>query len=366
MFDTMTMTKAVGAVCGALLFLLLGNWVAESLYHVGGGHGDHEQAYVIDTGEDEVAEDAPAGEGPDFAEVFASADAAAGEKSWSKCRACHALEDGKNGVGPYLTGVMGRDVASADGYAYSDALQGVDGSWTAAAMNEWLTDPKAYAPGNKMTFAGIRSVEERADLIAFLGENSPGWEPEIAASSEGEAEEASADEPAQEEQASNESTEEDAAADDGAAEQGGEAAQDGTEQSSEEDAGAGSEDAASDDAASQGEEEQSAIAAAYDQADVANGQSVFRQCAACHFADKEQNRVGPHLVNVLGREIASVEGFAYSNALQGLDGEWTLEKLDGWLEAPMQYAKGTKMGFMGVKDQQARADVIAYIESLNE
>jgi len=349
MFDTMTMTKAVGAVCGALLFLLLGNWAAETLYHVGGGHGDHEQAYVIDTGEEEVADAEPAEEAPDLATVLASADAAAGEKSWSKCRACHVVDEERNGVGPHLVGVMGRDIAAVDGYSYSDALQGLDGSWTAAAMSEWLADPKAYAPGNKMGFAGIRDIEERADLIAFLGANSPGWEPEIAVEAELPAQEDAAEPEAA-------STEETSAASDGVGDDG--AAQ-------EEAAGADTEEQAAA-AAPESEGEQSAIAAAYEQADVSNGQSVFRQCAACHVADKEQNRVGPHLVDLLGREIASVEGFAYSDALNGLEGEWTLEKLDGWLKAPMQYAKGTKMGFMGVKDLQARADVIAYIESLNE
>jgi len=93
MFDTMTMTKTVGAVCGSLLVFLLGGWAAESLYHVGpsGGHGGEEgelhQAYVIDTG----AEEAPEGEaeaGPDFATLMASADAAPGEKVFAKCKSC--------------------------------------------------------------------------------------------------------------------------------------------------------------------------------------------------------------------------------------------------------------------------------------
>ncbi|PKP79523.1 MAG: cytochrome Cy, partial [Alphaproteobacteria bacterium HGW-Alphaproteobacteria-2] len=161
MFDTMTLTKAVGSVCGALLFLLLAGWAAESLYHVGGGHGEHDQAYVIDTGSDDAADAPAAEEGPDFATLMAGADAAKGASSWSKCRACHALEEGKNGVGPYLAGIMGRDVAAASGFGYSDALKAIEGSWTAEQMDAWLTDPKSFAPGNKMTFAGIRSPEER-------------------------------------------------------------------------------------------------------------------------------------------------------------------------------------------------------------
>jgi len=109
---------------------------------------------------------------------------------------------------------------------------------------------------------------------------------------------------------------------------------------------------------------QSAIAAAYESADVEAGQRVFRECQACHVADQEQNRVGPHLVGILGREIGSVEGFRYSGALP--EGEWTLENLDAWLEAPRDFAPGTSMAYRGLSDVQDRADVIAYIESLNE
>ncbi len=352
MFDTMTLTKAVGSVCGALLFLLLAGWAAESLYHVGGGHGEHDQAYVIDTGSDDAADAPAAEEGPDFATLMAGADAAKGASSWSKCRACHALEEGKNGVGPYLAGIMGRDVAAASGFGYSDALKAIEGSWTAEQMDAWLTDPKSFAPGNKMTFAGIRSPEERANLIAYLGENSPGWVLEVSAPA-GAAEEAPASEEAAvpAEEAAARSEQEAAGAATPAAPQSADEA-DATP------AEAAPAEAAESPAAD------SPIAAAFAQADPARGQAAFRVCAACHAADKPQNRVGPHLMGVLGRDVASVEGFAYSDALKGLEGAWTLEALDEWLTNPRAYAPGNKMGFPGVKDLQARADIIAYIGSI--
>jgi cytochrome c len=110
MLDTMTMTKILGGLCGAFLIFLLGNWVAEELYHVGGsGHGDHKQAYVIETGEEEV--DTAQEEGPDFATLLASADTGKGAKVFSKCKACHKLEAGANGTGPHLYGVVDRTVA---------------------------------------------------------------------------------------------------------------------------------------------------------------------------------------------------------------------------------------------------------------
>ena len=78
MLDTMTITKLLGGLCGALLIFLLGHWLAKELYHVGGGHGDHKQAYFIDTGEEETANEAD--EGPDFATLLASADPSKGAK----------------------------------------------------------------------------------------------------------------------------------------------------------------------------------------------------------------------------------------------------------------------------------------------
>lgn len=169
MFDTMTMTKLVGAFCGAFLVFLLGGWAAELLYHGGGhgGHGDHaEQAYSIDTGADdhggeEVIEVA-------FADVYAAANAGSGERLWRQCKSCHSLESGKNGTGPYLLGVVDRAKASVDGFGYSDALTGLGGAWTPEDLNHFLEKPRDYAPGTKMSYAGMKDVEDRANLIAYL------------------------------------------------------------------------------------------------------------------------------------------------------------------------------------------------------
>lgn len=164
MFDTMTFTKIAAGLCGALLILLLGKWAATELYHVG-GHG--EQAYVIDTGDAEtVATDEP--EVP-FEEVLAAADVGAGAKVFRKCSACHKVEDGANGTGPHLYGVVGRDVASVSDYgSYSSTLAGLDGAWTPENLNGFLENPKGWAPGTSMAFAGLNKVEDRANLIAYL------------------------------------------------------------------------------------------------------------------------------------------------------------------------------------------------------
>ena len=166
MFDTMTLTKAVGGLCGTFLVFLLGSFAAEFIYHPKHGHGDdHHQAYTIevdDGGEvEEVIEVA-------FADVFAVADAGAGERLWRQCQACHKLEDGANGTGPYLAAVVGRDIGTANGYSYSAAMAEFAGDWTPEALNEFIASPSGYIDGTKMNYRGMADIEDRANLIAYL------------------------------------------------------------------------------------------------------------------------------------------------------------------------------------------------------
>lgn len=164
MFNTMTLTKIAAGLFGAWLVLLLGKFVGEEVYHAD-AHGD--QGYLIEVASDEDA--APAEEGPDFETVLASADVGAGERVFRKCSACHKVEQGANAVGPYLHGVVGRPVASAEGYAsYSGALVQVAETWTPENLNGFLENPSGYAPGTTMGFAGLGSVEDRANVIAYL------------------------------------------------------------------------------------------------------------------------------------------------------------------------------------------------------
>ena len=166
MFDTMTVTKAVAAFCTMFLVLLLGKWAAETIYHVGGhGHGE-EQAYVIDTGEGEATDTAT--EEVDFETIFASADAGAGERLWRQCAACHKL-DGTDGTGPHLNGVVNRAKASVAGFAYSDGAMAQQGQeWTPDNLQKFITSPRDYMPGTKMGYSGMKDIEDRANLIAYL------------------------------------------------------------------------------------------------------------------------------------------------------------------------------------------------------
>jgi len=170
MFDTMTMTKVLGAACGALLLFLLGGWAAETIYHGAGGHGDgeeHAQGYKIEVAEAEAADEEPE-EVIDMATMMLSAEAAKGEKVFSKCKACHKLEDGANGTGPHLYGTVNRPIAIVDGFGYSETLATKGGEWDYEALNGFLEDPKGWAPGTKMGFAGLKKPTDRANLIAYL------------------------------------------------------------------------------------------------------------------------------------------------------------------------------------------------------
>ena len=175
MFDTMTLTKIVGAFCGALLVFLLGGWLASIVYGTGEeSHAEGEelhQAYIIpveDAGGEAVAEATPEERLAEFQTAFASADAAAGEGEFRPCSACHSIEAGDNRTGPYLAGVVGRAVDAADGFDYSGALEQVADVWSPEHLNFFLEDPQGYAPGTKMNFNGIKDVQDRANLIAYL------------------------------------------------------------------------------------------------------------------------------------------------------------------------------------------------------
>jgi cytochrome c len=167
MFDTMTLTKTLGAFCGSLLIFMLGGWFAESIFY--DKHAGDEQHFVVFVaGAEEEA--APAEEGPSFEELFAAADIAEGEEAFRGCVACHAVVQGENGTGPYLWGVVGRPVQAAVGFdAYSGALiEANPDAWTPEELNAFLENPKAYAADTSMSYPGMRKPEDRANLIAWL------------------------------------------------------------------------------------------------------------------------------------------------------------------------------------------------------
>lgn len=166
MFDTMTFTKILGGFAGAFLVFLLGKFFAEEIYAMGGGHGDDVKAYVINI--DSADSGAGETEELDFAALYAAADLDKGAKVFGKCKACHKPEDGANSTGPFLFGVVGRQVDTAPGFAYSGALLQAADVWTPEHLFAFLENPKASAPGTTMSFAGLKKPADRANLIAYL------------------------------------------------------------------------------------------------------------------------------------------------------------------------------------------------------
>jgi cytochrome c len=343
--NTFELNKIFGAATAAFLVYLLAGFAAEQIYHV---DAPKELAYALEI------EQADAGGGAgepevDLAALLAAADPAAGASAFRKCSACHKLEDGANGVGPNLHQVVGRDVGSVSGFRYSGALNAAADVWGFEELNAFLTNPKAYAPGTSMGFAGIAKADERAALIVYLnqegGSNLPLPEPAAAA------------EPASEDaaEAPTEAAEEDVATAEGAAD-------DAADTEAEPVADAGS-DAAETVAAEEQEPEVSPLQAALNAADATRGEALFAACAICHSTDEGAHGIGPSLYGVPGADVASAGFFPYSDAFRAVGGVWSVERLDAYLADPSGFVGAQRVGFPGVTDQQDRADIIAFLNS---
>lgn len=390
--DSFELNKIAGAVLFALLVSFGLSIFSDIIFAT---EAPEAPGYVIAVAEETGAEDAAADAGEAAAEpigvLLASADAAAGEASARKCAACHSFGEGEaNKVGPNLYDVVGHDIASKD-YAYSESMTayaGQAGSWTFEHLSDFLQDPKGTVPGTKMAFAGLRDDSERANVIAYLrslsGEPVP--LPEASAAAEApeeapEAEAAAAAEPP-------------AAAGDGTAETAAQPAE-GTEPAAEEvmepagesageqvaeappaaapadDAGEAAPQAAADAQPAAAGGEADGFTALIAAADVAKGQAFSRRCGACHSFDQGgPNKIGPNLWDVVGRPVAAVEGFQYSEAMEAFSEggakAWTYAELDAFLADPKQHVPGNKMAFPGIKKDEDRAGVVAYLRTLSE
>ncbi len=148
--------------------------VSGKYFHAGKHERPEVMGYVIEGVE---SSEGAADTGPSIETLLQTADIAAGEKVFGKCAACHTInQGGANGIGPNLWGALGKPHGHVAGFAYSDALKSIPGNWDWEGMNAWLTSPRKYAPGTKMTFAGLGKAEDRANLMVYLnsqGSNLP-------------------------------------------------------------------------------------------------------------------------------------------------------------------------------------------------
>ena len=170
--DSFEWNKIAGWTLGALIAVLGLGIVSGAVY---APHVPEKPAYVVEGVEEEGTAGGAAAEAEKpIAFFLASASAAKGEAQFKKCAACHTItKGGANGIGPNLYGIVGNTHAHAAGFAYSDSLKGMAGKpWTWDELSAWIKAPKTYAPGNKMSFAGLGKPEDRAALLVYLNQNS--------------------------------------------------------------------------------------------------------------------------------------------------------------------------------------------------
>ncbi len=157
--------------------VLIAAWVIWGSNQIGNMlvHADelNENAYKIEVADAAPAEGAASEEKVEVSAIslLASASAGDGEKVFKKCQACHSIEKGgPNKVGPNLYNSVGGKQAAHDGFSYSDALAGIGKNWTYEELDSFLKSPKDYAPGTKMTFAGLKKPSDRAEVILYMRE----------------------------------------------------------------------------------------------------------------------------------------------------------------------------------------------------
>jgi len=185
---TNTIAGWVLAGCGAALGLSI---VGGMMFH---GERPEKMGYAIEG----VVEEGAAGAAADvpIASLLPTADAAKGAEVFKKCAACHTInQGGANGIGPNLYATLGEGIAQGKGgYPFTDALKGVGGTWDFDKMNAWLTSPRKFANGTKMTFAGLGNAQDRANVILYL--NQQGSNLPLPAAGAAPAAAAAADQPA--------------------------------------------------------------------------------------------------------------------------------------------------------------------------
>jgi cytochrome c len=172
MFDTMTLTKTVGALCGMLLVFLLGKWAAEGIYHMGGGHGygeEHHQAYPSPPTKDGCRRGAGRERGPTFEEVLARRPISIpGERVFRACQACHKLEAGANAPAPICTASSGARSARRTGFNIPARCPRRPRSGRPRTSTRFSRTRAAGPRGPAWPITAWHDVEDRANLIAYL------------------------------------------------------------------------------------------------------------------------------------------------------------------------------------------------------
>jgi len=175
--DAFEVNKIVGALLGTMLFAMGINIFAGAIYAT---HKPAIPGYDLPAAEEAASGAAAATQEPSepLPVLLGKADPAKGEKIAQACTQCHIFQkSGPKKPGPPLFGIVGRQVASVDGFGYSSAMKGKGGTWDPEHINEFITNPRKVVPGTAMTYAGLNKPQQRADLIAFLNTLSDNPQP---------------------------------------------------------------------------------------------------------------------------------------------------------------------------------------------
>jgi cytochrome c len=166
--DSFEFNKIAGAVLGTLLVTFGLHIIAGEIFHPERPATPGFAIAVAESGS-EAAGGSQAAAVP-IATLLQTADPAKGQAAAKPCLACHIFDKGgQNKVGPNLWGVVNRPIASHEGFAYSDVLKAKSGQkWTFELLNDFIRDPRSFAPGTKMTYAGMKRDSSRADILAYL------------------------------------------------------------------------------------------------------------------------------------------------------------------------------------------------------
>ena len=188
MMDSFELNKLIGALLAVVFVLFSVSIVSDAIFK---SHAPEVPGYAIEVAEAEpdTGGEAEADAGPTVMDLLATADPAAGQSVFRACAACHTVDQGgANRTGPNLWDVVNRPVASKEGFNYSPAMrefsQGGAVAWDYEHLSEFLKAPRSYVSGTSMAFAGVRSIEQEANLIAYLRTLSENPAPLPAASAE--------------------------------------------------------------------------------------------------------------------------------------------------------------------------------------
>lgn len=324
MTDSFQITKYIGAFLGTVFIMMTVGLLSEAIFYK---PAPTKPGFAIKAEEASASAKAEKPQGPvQIATLMASANPDNGKSIFKRCQACHdGTKGGPNKVGPNLWNVVGRPIAKHPGFSYSSGMKKFaeeHGHWTYQLLSEFLTEPRKEVNGTAMGFAGLPKPQDRADLLSYLrtlNDNPPPLP-------KPEAKPAAAAAPA---------------------------AKEGS--------------AAPAKAAANGPSE---LDKALASASAEKGKSVFRICEACHDGTKGgPNKIGPNLWGVVGRPIASHPGFDYSSGMKKFaeaHKDWTYQLLSDFITKPSKEVPGTKMPFAGIPELEKRANLLAYLRTLND